>query len=101
MTSASRRPSADSAMVLRRPSRISSRLVQIGAQSKVYCMPISRPGFDRHSRLGVEPFAVERRVFARGPEILDHRVDLVAQLGVVLPDADAERLDAEQIADDL
>src|SRR5215475_11753385 len=107
MTSANVSPSDDSAMVSRRPSRISSRLVQIGAQSNVYCMPPtrsrrrSRPSFDRHRRLGVEPLAVERRVLPRGPQILDHRVDLVAQLGIVLPDAYAERLDAEHIADDL
>ena len=52
-------------------------------------------------RVGVEPFAVELRVFAGRPQILQRKIDLVAQSGVSLPHADAERLDAEQVADDL
>src|ERR1700750_3449174 len=88
--SASASPSAESPMVSSRPSMMRSRLAQIGAQSKRYDMALrdagtdaavpSWPDLDRHGRLGVEPFAVERRVLARGPQILDGEVDLVAQL---------------------
>src|ERR1700722_17691709 len=62
---------------------------------------LSRPGFDRIYRVGVEPFAVEYGVLAGGPEILQCEIHSIAQLGVALANADAERLDAEEIADHL
>ena len=49
----------------------------------------------------MEPFAIKLGIGAGGPQILQGEIDLVAQRRVALPDADAERLDAEQLANDL
>src|SRR5580704_6562250 len=61
----------------------------------------SRASLDRNGRIGTEIFAIEGRVFARGPEIAERGIDGIAQIGIALANADPKRLDAEHVADDL